>query len=268
MEPSRRTAVTRQVPQGVPGEPPGALRGVPAPTPLPTADPGRLEVMRRAEALGIPWDRILLEEIQAEQALRRYAPDIDAMSLETQLAVLPVSFLTSWRVRDEIQSLSCAARGARVPSAVSRLRAVFRRCVGLPERGRAADTGHLELAYERVLLLQRVGRAARRSRGTTAERMAFVCAAVRCGYDDAAWALCREDAPRAGHRLDAAMQKVRDEGFQVPRAATEARAFAELRRIVRASSKRPRRRAPTPRHARNAVSRPARVGLPTDGILK
>ena len=229
--------------------------------------PARLEVLDRAEALTIPWERILLEEIQAEHTLRRYASDVETMPLETRLAILPVSFLSSWRVRDEIQALSCAARGARLKTAVSRLRSVFRRWVGQPERGRAVHGGHLELAYERVLLLQRVRRAARRSRGTTADRMALVCVTARCGYDDAAWALGREDSPRAGHRLDEAMRKVRDEGFQIPRAASEARAFGELRRIVHAEAKGPRRRASAPRRA-DAVDLPARVGLPVDGILK
>ena len=267
MEPNRRPAVTRQVPQAVPGELPGMRRGVAAARPLPTPEVERPELLRRADALGIPWERILLEEIQAEQTLRRYAGDVDAMTLERQLAILPVAFLSSWRVRDEIQSLSCAARGACLKSAVRRLRSVFRRWVGQPEHGRAAHAGHLELAYGRVLLLQRVRHAARRSRGTTADRMAFVCVTARCGYDDAAWALGREGAPKAGHRLDEAMQKVRDEGFQIPRAASEARAFAELRRIVRAASIGPRRRAATASSA-DSVSLPARVGLPADGILK
>ena len=117
---------------------------------------------------------------------------------------------------------------------MTRLRAVFRRLVGQPERGRAAFTGHLDIAYQRVLLLQRVCRAAGRSRGSTAERMAYVCSTTRCGYDDALRPVPRGCA-RAGHRLDAAIRKVREEGFQIPRAANEARAFAELRRVVRAS---------------------------------
>jgi len=267
MVPNRRAAATRQIPQAVPGDWTGVRHGIPAARPRADAEPARADLLRRAEALGIPWDRILLEEIQAEQTLRRYASDIESMPLETQLSVLPVSFLSSWRVRDEIQSLSCAARGAGFPLALRRLRSVFRRWCGQPERGQAAYAGHLELAYERVLLLQRVRRAAHRSRGTTADRMAFVCATARCGYDDAAWALCREDAPQAGHRLDEAMRKVRGEGFQIPRASTEVRAFAELRRIVRASARRPRRRPPAARCA-DAVSLPARVGLPADGILK
>ena len=262
-----RAAATRHAPQPVPREPLRTPTIGPAGAPDLEPTPGRLEILRRAEALGIPWERILTEEIHSEQTLRRYASDIDAMPLETQLSILPSSFLSSWRIRDEIGNLSCAARGALDREAATRLRAVFRRCVGLSERGQAAYAGHLELAYERVLLLQRVSRAARRSRGTTADRMAFVCASARCGYDDAAWALCREDAPRAGHRLDAAMRKLRDEGFQIPRAPSEAQAFAELRRIVRAASKRPRRRAPSARSG-VAVSIPPRVGLPMDGILK
>jgi hypothetical protein len=265
MEPSPRAAVTR-APQVVPPETPRTHRVVPALPPASTPGPG-LEILQRAGALAIPWERILLEEIQAEQTLRRYAADVESLSLETQLSILPVSFLSSWRVRDEIHAISCAARGASLKSAVTRLRAVFRRLVGQPERGHAAFTGHLEIAYQRVLLLQRVCRSAGRSRGSTAERMAYVCSTTRCGYDDAAWALCREDAPRAGHRLDAAIRKVREEGFQIPRAANEARAFAELRRVVRASGRSARASARRT-HPRDAVSLPARVGLPADGILK
>jgi len=268
MEPSPQVAVTRHAPQAVPPESPRAARIGPAsPVAAAVPRPTRVEILERAEALSIPWERILREEIQAEQALRRYAADVESMPLEAQLSVLPASFLSSWRVRDEIHTLSLAARGASVKTAVLRLRAVFGRLIGRPERGRAAFTGHLELAYERVLLLQRVCRAAGRSRGTTAERMAFVCATTRCGYDDAAWALCREDAPRAGHRLDAAIRKVRDEGFQIPRAANEAKAFAELRRIVRASAATARRSAARTR-PRDGESLPARVGLPADEILK
>ena len=76
------------------------------------------------------------------------------------------------------------------------LRLVFRRLVGGSDPGKEALVGHLGFAYQRVLLLQRVCQAARRSRGTTAERMAYVCSTARCGFDDAAWAVCREDAAK------------------------------------------------------------------------
>jgi hypothetical protein len=219
--------------------------------------------MRRAEALDIPWRRILIDEIQAEQALRRHVADAAERPLAQLLAVLPHSFLSSFRVRDAIQALSCAARSSVMPGPVRQLRLVFRRLVGRPERDTAAVATHLGLAHQRVLLLQRVCRAARRSRGTTAERMAAVCARTRCTFDDAAWALCGEEPSRRGHALDASIQKARDEGFQIPRAATEARAFAELRRIVRAAS----HRLPPPRAAHSdSLSLPHRVALRDDAV--
>jgi hypothetical protein len=240
-------------------------RGDAPAAPAPLGEQARREILRQAEALEIPWERILLDEIQAEQTLRRYSQDGVDAPFSLKLSILPFSFLSSWRLRDQIQSLSCAARGAGLRSAIGQLRLVFRRLVGGSDPGKEALAGHLGFAYQRVLLLQRVCRVARRSRGTTAERMAFVCSTARCGFDDAAWALCREDAARPGHRLDAAIRKVREEGFQIPRAATEARSFAELRRIVRASPRRARaaRRAAG---SQNAVSAPRRVGLPVDAV--
>jgi len=245
---------------------PPALRASPAPDPEPTpaADAGeaRLELLRRAEALEIPWRRILQDEIQAEQAQRRHASDVAAMPLAMRMAVLSHALLTSWRVRDEIQALSTAARATFLPGPVRQLRQVFRRLVGKPEGHTAALAAHLWLAHERVLLLQRVCRAARRCRGTTAERMASICAATRCSFDDAAWALCGESAARRGHALDASIAKAREEGFQIPRAASEARAFADLRRIARASgAHRPRRAAGSA-----AVAAPHRVALRDDAI--
>src|SRR5215472_12566981 len=97
----------RHAPQAVPPEPRRPLRIGPPGDPEVGRKPARLEVLERAEALTIPWERILLEEIHAEQTLRRYASDVEAMPLETRLAILPVSFLSSWRARDEIQALSC-----------------------------------------------------------------------------------------------------------------------------------------------------------------
>jgi len=224
------------------------------------------EILRNAEALQIPWERLLQDEIRAEQTLRRHVIDADAeMPLATALSLLPFSFLNSWRVRDRIQSLSSEARGASFRRAIRELRMVFRRLIGQPERDQTAFAGHLWLGYQRVLLLQRVCRAARKSRGTDAERLAFICSRTRCSFDDAAWALCRADSPRPGHRMDAATRKVRDEGFQIPRASTEARSFAKLRRIVRASS-RPAPRPPSRGESHGRVSVPRRVALPVDAI--
>ena len=119
--------------------------------------------------------------------------------------------------------------------AIRQLRAVFSELVGRNENEKAAFALHLWFAYQRILLLQRVRRAASRSRGELSERLASICTAARCSYDDAAWAILEEESPRRGNRLDAAVRKVREEGFRVPQATTEARSFAQLRRIVRAS---------------------------------
>jgi len=198
--------------------------------------PAGNEALRRAEALGIPWERILAEEILAEQSLRRLVPDSAVeMPLTAATAALPLSFLKSWRVRDRIQSLSCEARSACSAAAIRELRLVSRRLIGAREREGRALAAHLWFAYQRILLLGRVCRAAARSRGTAAERVAEVCVKARCGFDDAAWAVCLEESPRHGHRLDAAVRKVRDEGFHVPRERTEARSFAALRNAVRRS---------------------------------
>jgi hypothetical protein len=68
------------------------------------------------------------------------------------------------------------------------------------------------------------------------ERLAYVCSTARCAFEDAEWALRAEGSSRRGERMDAAIRKVRGEGFFVPRAQTEACALAELRKIVFAAS--------------------------------
>ena len=71
MEPNPRVAAFRSGPQDPAPVWPSALRSGPAP--MAAAKPDRLEILRRAEGLEIPWERILLEEIQAEQTLKRYS---------------------------------------------------------------------------------------------------------------------------------------------------------------------------------------------------
>jgi len=205
------------------------------------AEPG--EILERAEALGIPWRRLLLQEIEAEQTLRRYLADVSrSVPLPDATTILPLSFLQSWRVRDRIETLACQAKAGAVRGAIRQLRMVFRRLVGTGDRDQAALGQHLWFAHQRVLLLQRARRAAGRSEGSMAERLAFVCATTHCSYDDAAWAIGQADAPRSGRRYEAAIRKVRDEGFRIPRAESEARSLAELRRAVSASAGSRRRR--------------------------
>jgi hypothetical protein len=234
----------------------------------PSPEESALEILRRAEALEIPWERLLRDEIQAEETLLSRAEGADSeMPLATALSLLPGSFLSSWRVRDRIQTLSCEARGASFRKAVSELRLVLRRLIGQPGRGQAAFSGHIWLAYQRVLLLQRALRAAWRSRGTEAERLAFVCSTTRCSFDDAAWAVRLEDSPRPGHRLDAAIRKARDEGFAIPRESTESRSFAKLRRVVRASARpSPRRASPVRPRSQDFLSTPRPVVLSVEVI--
>ncbi len=240
----------------------------PAPTPfVPSeASPGE-DILQCAETLRIPWKRILVAEIDAEQRLRRYLGGVDGeWPLPSALTILPSSFLRSWRVRDVIERLACQARGASVRGALRQLRAVFQHLLGKGDRDQMAFARHLWFAYQRVLLLQRVCRAAAKSRGTTAERLAFICSRTTCSYDDAAWAVCRPEVlPKRGHRLEAAVRKVRDEGFLIPRAESEARSFAELRRIVRASPLLARKRRSRARPP-NPVSAPSRIGLPPDAV--
>ncbi len=205
------------------------------------------ELVRGAEALGIPWQRIVHEEIQAEQTLRRFLEDVDGdWPLEAGLKILPVSFLRSWRVRDRLHALWARSRVAFDRKARRQLRGVVASLLGKVPDDRTTLAEHLWFAYQRVLLLQRVSRAAARSRGELAERLTFICERARCRPDDAAWAAALEDAPRRGHRLDAAVRKAREEGFQIPRAATEARAFAALREMVRVSPLLSNGRRPTP----------------------
>ncbi|HEY1251239.1 MAG TPA: hypothetical protein VGH97_08615 [Thermoanaerobaculia bacterium] len=254
-----------------PAAPPPAPRPFPAPARVtraperPPEDDAARELLRSAEELNIPWQRLLRDEIAVEQILRRHAGGVEAeMPLATALSLLPSSFLKSWRVRDHIQNLSCEARGASFKGAITQLRAVFRRLIGKSESGRGLYSGHLWLAYQRVLLLQRVCLAARRSAGTNAERIAFICSRTRCTFDDAAWALCLEDSPRPGHRLDEAVRKVRQEGFQIPREATEAKSFARLRRVARAAPESPGPRLR--RRKRRGDALPQRVELPSDAV--
>jgi hypothetical protein len=233
---------------------------------VPKADDSAAEILRCAETLGVPWKRLLLAEIDAEQRLRRYLTDIaQDCPLPAALKILSFSFLDSWRARDQIHSLACEARGASVPEAVKQLRIVFLAAAGKNDHDRIAFAEHLRFAYHRVLLLQRVRRAAAKSRGTTAERLAFICSRARCSYDDAAWAVVEEDSPNRGDRFDSAVRKVREEGFLIPKAETEARSLADLRRIVAASPHLTRRRASLER-PRLPVSAPRRVPLPVSAV--
>jgi len=224
------------------------------------------EILKLALVLGIPWERILLDEIRAEETCRRHFEDVDCeWPLTAALKILPFTFLRSWRVRDRIEGLSSQARAALDRSAQREIRLVLRRLQGKTRPDQATLAEHLWFAHQRILLLQRVRRAAAQSRGTPPERLAFVCSKTRCCYDDAAWALLQEKLPRRGHRLDVAIRKVREEGFQIPRAETDARSLAQLRRIVRTSPYLFGRRR-LPKQKQEPGSFPQRLPHPADTI--
>src|SRR5262245_31359642 len=236
---------------------------------VPTATDPIPAVLHCAETLGIPWKQIVVDEIEAEQRLRRYIADVEnECPLRAALELLSSSVLRSWRIRRQIESLSLAARSASMRDANRQLRAVFSELVGRNENEKAAFALQLWFAYQRILLLQRVRRAASRSRGELSERLASTCTAARCSYEDAAWALREEESPHRGNRLDAAVRKVREEGFRIPQSKTEARSFAQLRRIVRASPHlRGGRRSPGIRADPTlAFASTRRVPLPVDAV--
>src|SRR5262249_46592335 len=123
-----------------PGDRPGSPRAA-------TAADRPEEILACAETLGIPWRRLLAEEIEAEQRLRRYLSDVEEeRPLRSLLKLLPFSCLRSWRVRDRIERLSSKARGASAPDARRQLRLVFTHLVGKNESDRIALAEHLWFA--------------------------------------------------------------------------------------------------------------------------
>jgi hypothetical protein len=196
------------------------------------------ELFVQLAALGIPWVRILEEEIEAERALRqKFALLEDDWPLWAAFVSLPLSPLASFRVRDRIHALSCEARSLQCPSASRQLRGALRHLLGNVNGAPAlAIERHLWFAYQRVLMLQRVGRAARQSRGPQEDRLAFVTMKTACDLTDAKWGLAWDERPSGGHLLDAAMRRAREEGYQIPFVGSEAKSFRLLRQAARSLS--------------------------------
>jgi hypothetical protein len=103
---------------------------------------------------------------------------------------------------------------------------------------------HLWFAYQRVLLLQRISRAAEKSRGDYGTRVAFVLEHTGCCVADAEWSVRRQCGPSKTHRLEDAMRQAREEGFELPAAESELKAFRRLQRLNQADE-----RARSPRAA-------------------
>ena len=197
------------------------------------------DLLRQASALGIPWERILSEEIRAERMLQLSLADVaEDWPLWAAFWILPVSLLHSWRVRDRIHQLAWKSSRDGCESAASQLRALHAHLLG-KESGRASDATlmakHLWFGYQRVKALLRISRAAEKVHEDLPDPIACLCKTTGCSAADSRWALDRARSNGRGHRLDDAMRRARDEGFELPQDRNEVRAFRRLRMFVRSS---------------------------------
>lgn len=198
------------------------------------------DLLREASDLGIPWQRIVADEIRAERALRLSLADVtDDWPLWPALWILPLSLLHSWRVRDRIHQISWKASRDRCENSARQLRALHAHLLGRAN-GRASEATllarHLWFGYQRVLALARISRAAEKTRGDFETRIASLQMKTGCSNADAGWAVCRAGSAGRGHRLDDAMRRAREEGFELPLDRSEVEAFRRLRAFVASSA--------------------------------
>lgn len=215
---------------------------------------GPEDLIAVAEALGIPWERLLAAEIAAERTLRGFVgePETD-QPLWKYLSALPATALDSWRVRERLADRIREARLTRSGAAVRCVReAVDDLCGRGSTISRSRDQAlavHLCHALERVRELARAARAAERLRGEHAERVVRVVERTGCTEADAAWAVRRAESRCRTHAIDDAVRQARAEGFEIPGAASEFHAFLALRKLARRHPVRRSRRSTRPRPA-------------------
>jgi hypothetical protein len=203
-------------------------------------------LLARARALGIPWERILRQELRAEETLRACLSDLKGpWTLREVSWLLPSSLLQSWRVRARIERLAWEAFAEDSSKARRELRVLsthlrHRRRQNSPESIRAR---HLWLAYERVLTLMKISRAAEKYRFLGSRGLEPLCAKLGCSREDARWAIARVGAARRGGRLNDCMDRARAEGFEIPHAASEFDALALLRKFAKRTF--PRKKLPS-----------------------
>ncbi len=224
------------------------------------ADGRARERIAVAEALGIPWERLLDAEIQAERTVRGFVGEPSAaLPLWRFLSALPTTALDSWRVRERLAALLCEARLTRSGPAVRSVREAMDELCGKRSDGSSSESQvlalHLRLAHERVRELARVARAAQRCRGDRGQRLDRIVTRTGCIAADAAWALARLEAPGRTHAIDDAVRQARAEGFEIPAAQSEFHAFLALRKLVRRNpASRPHART-APRRVRTSSRR-------------
>ena len=209
------------------------------------------DVRAIAEALGIPWLRILESEIESERALRRLLGEAAVDEpLWRILCALPSSALDSWRVRERVNALACEASTGCAPRAGRELKEVFDHLSG-KRNGRRSSADlmarHFWFAYQRILELVRAASAAEKARGDHAWRLRRTAEVSGCSASDALWALDRAESRGRGHVLDDAVARARSEGFEIPRGGTALQSFVLLRKLARKSAPFP---GPAPRRAR------------------
>jgi hypothetical protein len=210
------------------------------------------ELLVVAEALGIPWRRLLESEIQAERELKRCLGDLNQeMPLWRILAALQMSVLDSWRIRERISALSWEARAGRSRKSGARgvargLKTLYEHLSGKQQRDAGEDLlrRHLEFAHRRILELQAAARVGEKSRGVYAARVRHVVEETGCLEDDARWSVDRALAPRGRTIVEDVLAKARAEGFEIPRGETDFRSLTLLRRFVRAATRPSRSRPP------------------------
>lgn len=198
------------------------------------------DLLHQATALGIPWERILTEEIRAERTLRLSLADVsENWPIWPAFWILPLSLLHSWRVRDRIHGLAWKASREGSYAAARQLRALHAHFLGR-RNGRPSDSTqmarHFWFGYQRVMTLARISRDAEKAGRKADDSLELLRERTGCSLEDARWALRRARSPGRGHRLDDVMRRVRSEGFELPQAENEVRAFRRLRDFVRTSS--------------------------------
>ena len=197
------------------------------------------DLVGQADSLGIPWKRILSEEIRAERMLRLCISDVCAdWPLWAAFWILPGSLLHCWRVRSRIDALSWTANRDHCETSVRQLRALHAHFLGRRDsRGTDATlmAKHLWFGYQRVLGLARISRLAEKIDGDPATQLDCLRKQSGCSVEEASWAVERAGSAARGHRLDDAMRRARDEGFELPEDENEVRAFRRLRSFVRSS---------------------------------
>jgi hypothetical protein len=195
-----------------------------------------LRLIRQAEALGIPWQRVLRREVFAEGMLQRFlGSEVQDLPLWRALSILPNSLFHSWRVRDLVDRLAWEASAQGSQEARREIVSLVN-CLSGPRARRwteeMARAKHYWFAYQRVLELQAVALAAERSGSCGEECVLEICESTGVVRRDAEWAVARRTAPERSHALDDAVARAREDGFEIPQAGTELQAFSRLRRFV------------------------------------